>query len=241
MKLNQWYGWGLVGLLVVLGGCESTQSTAGRTPSSFQSIRLETTDLDAVYAAGVDVMSAEFGDLDKDARERVIMIEPEVYQTRSGSGTARDYLGGVSRMRRRAWFRVDPVGAVAARARVRVDLERLDTRRGEFQRTTVQRLDDRPGYTPIQEDAATTEAQNTLWTSAGRDRALERRLLLDLQTQVEGPPAAAASATSAGDRGGAGNASADRAGKASAGSSTGESETASQDGARPVGTLEPIE
>lgn len=185
MKLMRSIGCYSIAALVLLTGCESSQPT-NRAPRNAQSIRLASDDVRVVFSAGVEVMRGEFNRVRPRPSDRVVLIEPELYQTRSESGTARDYYGGVSEMRRKAWFQVDPIGS-ATRARIRVDLERLDTRRRELLRPPISRLDDNPGYTPIQEDAATTSEQNTLWTSAGRDRALERRLLLELRERVEGP------------------------------------------------------
>jgi hypothetical protein len=176
-------------MMVCTVGCSSTSRSA---PPAAQSIRIETSDPGAVYSVGLALMRREFTQVQPAASELEINTTPELYQTRDSSGTARDYYGGASQMRRSGWMKIERVGP-AVRAYVRVAVERLDTRRQELFTSPTGRLSDAPGRTPIEEDAATTQSQNTLWTSAGRDRGLERKLLTDLLAEFDAgaPPATA--------------------------------------------------
>ncbi len=136
---------------------------------------------EAVLAAGATILQREFGRvaLDKDANR--ITTAPFVYTTASRSGTASDLYGGRTTMRRTALFEVSRRSEQTL-ARIRIDVERQDTRRRRVVHPQGHRLSDDPGHdTPITQDAATTEKQNTVWTEVRRDTRLERALLRELQ------------------------------------------------------------
>ena len=183
-----------IGMLVILGvvvlgltGCG-----AGLETRSFQTRVIPTAGPDEVFSAAQVLMRREFGHLKLEENSRRFVTQPVEYQTSSDSGTARDYYGGRSTMRRIAYFSVSgrDGGSVV---RLRIDLERKDTERQEAFQPQVNRVSDTPGHTPIQHDAATTTRQNTVWTFVKRDRRLERSLLFELQEQFapepEGTPA----------------------------------------------------
>jgi hypothetical protein len=136
---------------------------------------------DAVLAAGATILQREFGRvaLDKDAHR--ITTAPFIYTTASRSGTASDLYGGRTTMRRTALFEVSRRNEQTL-ARIRIDVERQDTQRRRVVHPQGHRISDAPGHdTPITQDAATTEKQNTVWTEVRRDTRLERTLLRELQ------------------------------------------------------------
>jgi hypothetical protein len=179
----------IVAGLSLMVGCAAPQ--AG--PPSAASLRIASPDADAVYAVALDVLRGEFATIRRSPTERRADAAPIEFTAREGSGTARDLYGGASRLRRSAWLLVEP-RRDHSRAWLRIDIEREDTARRDALRPTAGRLSDRPGDTPIEQDAATTTAQNTIWTAVGRDRALERALLTAISEQFAGPAATASEA-----------------------------------------------
>ena len=174
----------LISIGLGLAGCGAAQETR-----SFQTRVIPTAGPDEVFRAAQVLMRREFGQLKLEDTARRFITRPVEYQTSSDSGTARDYYGGRSTMRRIAHFAVaDRDGGAVVR--LRIDIERKDTERQEAFQPQVNRISDTPGHTPIQQDAATTTRQNTVWTFVKRDRRLERALLLELQAQFAPEPEA---------------------------------------------------
>jgi len=161
-------------LLVVAGGCTAPFSRGG-----FASRQIAAAP-DEVFRTAQAVMRREFGRIHVDAQRREIRCEPVEFDTTRESGTARDLYGAPSTMRRVAWCRIEPRGDGSV-ARVRVVLERQDTRRTEAFRQDEYRLTDAPARTAIERDAATTPEQNTVWTFVRRDHSTERALLRQIQ------------------------------------------------------------
>jgi hypothetical protein len=162
--------------VVLLSGC-ATESSYRVRP---QERVIPCDDPDEVLVVAGRILQREFGRVA--ARDtRRLVTAPAEYTTERESGTMRDLYRGRSTMRRIATFEV---GRRADRtvARLRIDVERQDTQRQEVMHPTGHRLSDTPGSaTPITQDAATTEAQNTVWTRVRRDTRLERALLEELQ------------------------------------------------------------
>lgn len=174
----------LTGLLLLLTGCSQ-----GLETHTFQSRLITTASPDQVFQAVQPMLRREFGPLSVDLDTHRIVTHPVEYQTSSDSGTARDLYRGRSTMRRVAHFHVGRRGDGSI-ARLRVEIERKDTDRREVFQPDQNRLSDAPSQTPIERDAATTTAQNTVWTFVKRDRRLERALLAELQQQFAPEPAA---------------------------------------------------
>jgi hypothetical protein len=138
------------------------------------------------------MLRREFGRVDVDRETRSITTVPVEFQTRRASGTARDLYRGTSTMRRVGYFRVGQQGGRTV-AHLRVDVEREDTARARALQPPYAGRYGAEIRTPIEEDAATLERQNTVWTFVRRDHQLESELLAELgQAFVELPPPAPA-------------------------------------------------
>jgi hypothetical protein len=176
-------------LLVVPATWCLTGCSGGLETRRFQSRVIEGASPDEVFQAAQVVLRREFGRVQVDPGARRIVSEPAEYRTSSESGTARDFYGGRSTMRRTAHFSVAPRGDGTV-AQLRVDIERQDTDRREVFQPDRNRISDAPSQTPIERDAATSTEQNTVWTFVRRDRQLERALLTELQERFAPPGAA---------------------------------------------------
>lgn len=136
-----------------------------------------------VLTAAAAVLQREFGRVKVDRAAGRITTGPVEFSTERESGTARDLYRGRSTMRRIAQFGVARSGGQTV-ARLRVDVERRDTERQAVMRPRTYRLTDNPGQeTPVDDDAATTAEQNSVWTRVRRDRTLERAILDELREQ----------------------------------------------------------
>ena len=170
--------------VVLLAGCAS-----GLEGSRYQSRVITGASPQDVFQAAEVLLRREFGRLARVDRETCrIETQPVEYRTRKESGTARDLYAGASTMRKTAYFVAapHPKGAVA---RLRIEIERLDTERQEaFAPDRRRRLTDTPAETPIERDAATSERQNRVWTFVKRDYRLERALLAELMETFAPPP-----------------------------------------------------
>lgn len=178
---------GLLLLVAVcgVGGCANTAETR-----RFKTRVIRDADPDAVFAAVQTVMRREFGRIRLESRSRSFTTDPVAYQTTSESGTARDLYGAASTMRQIARCSVGKRrdGAIV---RLRVDIQRQDTRSSESLRQDQYRLSDAPAYTPIERDAATSEEQNTVWTFVRRNARLERELLAEIENLFAPEPKSA--------------------------------------------------
>lgn len=164
------------------GGCAST-----RTPTELRaSLPITGATPAEVMLAAEEVLGREFARLDVDRQAQTITAEPTEYVASASTGTAGDLYGRRSRMRRTASFATESRGGTT-RAWLRIDIERQDTQRSRVMQRTSGRLSDTPGYTPIEEDAATTTEQNEVWTRVRRDRTLERDLLREISDRFAEP------------------------------------------------------
>lgn len=165
-----------IGGAIVLTGCATEASVQMRPQERIIACDNE----DEVLVVASRILQREFGRMQTQEGRRLVSY-PAEYSTSRASGTARDLYGGRSTMRRIAAFEVGRRGDQTV-ARLRIDVERQDTERQRVMHPTGHRLSDTPGSeTPITQDAATTESQNTVWTRVRRDTSLERALLEELQ------------------------------------------------------------
>ena len=188
----------MLGMVCVaaLAGC-----TQGTDAKAFHIRTIATSDGEDVFQAAQVVLRREFGPLEVDSQLHRLQSRPSEYRTTSTSGTARDLYRGESVMRRIAYLSVSPRHDETI-VRIRIEIERQDTERREVFQPESSRLSDAPGRTPIERDAATTTAQNTVWTFVRRDYQLERALVSELQEQFAPPavePPSDATPTGAGD------------------------------------------
>ncbi len=138
---------------------------------------------DEVLAAATLLLRDEFGAARPDYSHYVVTTPWQEYTTQRDSGTARDFYGGESTLRRRATLKLLPrtQGPIA---RLQIDIERRDTAARNAIPASSSRISDLPGHeTAIDRDAATTRQQNTVWTRVRRDTSLERALLKELQAR----------------------------------------------------------
>ncbi len=179
--------------LLLLVGC----AAPGGAQRRFQSRPMPNATVDTALIAARTVLEREYGDVQRAGRATSLVTAPLAYEAREGTGTARDLYRGRSAMRELAYCEVVERGGTPV-VLLRVELQRRDTTStrtlGPERRY---RLGDQPSYTPIEEDAATTEAQNEVWTLVRRDTQRERDMLVELQNFFAGPEPEAAIETQA--------------------------------------------
>ncbi|MCG3126726.1 MAG: hypothetical protein CHACPFDD_01579 [Phycisphaerae bacterium] len=164
----------LAGLSAAAAGCaESTEVV------TYESRVMVAVAPQEAFDGAVTIFRREFGRVSADRDALTIDVPPSEYVVTRDTGSARDLVGGPTTVRRSARLRIRPSGDGSV-AEVRVDLERRETTTS-LSPANDSRLGDRPGYTPIERDAATTDRQNTVWSRVRRDRALERSLLNELR------------------------------------------------------------
>ncbi len=165
----------LVAIPLLLTGCAE-----GFERQRYQSRLIRDVSPQEVFQDAQEILRREFGPVRADPESLRIETRPVEFRTRTTSGTARDLYRAPSTMRRIARFVAAPAAGGAV-ARLRVEIERLDTERQDaFYPDRGRRLSDAPADTPIQRDAATTQRQNTVWTFVKRDYRLERAILAEL-------------------------------------------------------------
>lgn len=166
----------MLAALATLAGCTSESNLQ-------MAVRDLPVDADTALAAANTVLRDDFDRLTVDRVARRIVSEPQEYSTQSESLTSRDLVRARSAMRRVATCNVVPRGPDSSQVRLRIERQREDTARTEQTEPGQYRLSDSPAYTPVERDAATTPRQNTVWTSIGRDTAMERSILGELERQ----------------------------------------------------------
>jgi hypothetical protein len=175
-------GWLAVIVLLPLWGC-----TAGVEAPEYQSLMIDPAPPDEALRAAQLLLEREFGHVRVEAAGRAARSDWAEFTTARDSGTARDLYGGRSQMRRMARLVIDTPGGRTV-ARLRVDVQRRDTARRAAVRPATGRFSDTSPGTPIDEDAALTDAQSEVWTPVRRDTGLERALLEELRDMFV-PPA----------------------------------------------------
>lgn len=162
---------------LLLVGC----AAPGGAQRRFQSRPMPNATVDTALIAARTVLQREYGDVLRDKQPASLVSAPKAYEAREGTGTARDLYRGRSAMRELAYCQVVERAGTPV-ILLRVELQRRDTTStrtlGPERRY---RLGDQPSYTPIEEDAATTDEQNEVWTLVRRDTQREREMLVELQ------------------------------------------------------------
>ena len=175
------YGVLAVVVLLPLWGC-----TAGVEAPEYQSLVIDPAPRDVALRAALLVLERDFGRVRAVPAERGLRSDWAEFTTARESGTARDLYGGRSQMRRMARLVIDTPGGRTV-ARLRIDVQRRDTARRAAMRPATGRFGDTTPGTPIDEDAALTDAQSEVWTPVRRDTGLERALLEELRDMFVPP------------------------------------------------------
>lgn len=170
----------LAAMATLVMGCESTPRRAVAA-GGLEQRALGNASPDAVLVEAAGILKREFGRAKVNHETRSIETGYYEYSTVRESGTSRDLVGGRSQMRRKATFIVGSRGDTTV-ARLRIDVERRDSEQQSVLQPRGMRLGDSPGQeSAIDRDAATTTAQNVVWTPVRRDYQLEKQLLAELQ------------------------------------------------------------
>ncbi|MFO0839345.1 MAG: hypothetical protein U1D55_12580 [Phycisphaerae bacterium] len=179
----------LLAVALSLSGCAATD-----LETAYQSRLIDTADVAAVRREAEVVLRREFPRLTASRGGDALTSDPIEYRASSASGSARDLVGAPSRLRRIATFSLAPQGERTV-ARLRVDIERQESRQAAAFQSSDARLSDSPAQSAIERDAATTERQNEVWVRVRRDRELERALLEDIQSRFAAEAAVASRPT----------------------------------------------
>ncbi len=179
----------LVGSLLVAGGCESGVGNFGGIGYTGYKRQIMCR-VDEVKSANAMALAqrvlAKHGFRIKEADVDAMSIEthPTEKTERGTDGRLRSAVVKLpNRVRRTASLEFSRRGD-DLQAWCRVKLERLST--ADHRVFSQQRqFEDAPTQTPIERDAATTPRQNTVWSSAGRDQAMEQAILSDLRQRIQ--------------------------------------------------------
>jgi len=157
----------LAGCALYLVGCASSGLSARNYSVHSTTIKDRNVLLDAAQTA----LIAEGYRIDRvDLRNGLVSTEPiETVLQRH------ERLSSRTRSRRHAQVRVEP-GPEFLNIYCKVALQEQMTEAHRMFESQQNRLDT-PGQTPIDRDAATTNEQNTVWRTTGRDKVAERRIL----------------------------------------------------------------
>lgn len=181
----------IVAVLSALSGAAGCSS--GLRAETGQSAVISNAAPGEVLRVAGDLLQRRYDRVRVDRSAGRVTTEPIQYVTRSESGSVRALYGGRSRMRQSAVVTVAPRNGETI-VRVRVAIERKDTTRANAVHSPAEfRLNDSPGVTPIERDAATSVEQNEVWTYVKRDLSQERAFLEQLQDYFAIPEAAPAS------------------------------------------------
>ncbi len=114
--------------------------------------------------------------IDKSDRATGVIVTRPIPTTASAERIhARTRLRSSSRLRRLVQVRIaQGPGVINVYCKVALQEQTTEAHR-MFRRDHA--ISDVPGETPIDREAATTEEQNTVWQTVGRDKAAERRIL----------------------------------------------------------------
>ncbi len=180
----------ILALLLFAAGCQEGSDSglqmAGPQSGGFASVRLPDAQLAAVRTAANAAFRAHFRLDPALSTDSTLVAKAADVEGRAEeeSPRVRDVLS-VSRNRRRqlAEMQVTQEGR-DVQVRCRVLIQRLDTaERTAFAR---ERGDDRPKDTPIDRPGTDSPTTREEWVAVGRDRQLERAILLDVQERLTG-------------------------------------------------------
>jgi len=155
-------------LLCTAAGCMEPQTTAvrpARIDSGYRTEQLNTNDYETAFAAARGAVMDHFQVISADRATGVIQLVPSEF-TR---------LGG-TRVRRVGQVIIRKTGSFVLAA-VQIQIEKYATPSIRVIESTFVGADDRPGKTPIQEEAGLTSQQQDYWMPERRDTALEGQIL----------------------------------------------------------------
>jgi hypothetical protein len=165
-----------VSLVWAVPGCMGPQTTPARPariePGSYRTQQLNTSDYAAAFSAAQGAVMDHFQIASADPTTGVIQLAPSEY-TR---------LGG-ARFRRLGQVVLWKTGSYIV-AGVQIQIERYATPSIRAIQPTFS-ADDRPGTTPIQQDAGLTPQQQDYWMPERRDTALEAQILSQIAAAVD--------------------------------------------------------
>jgi hypothetical protein len=170
---------------ILFGACTSP----GPSPMTFSMRQLREVDPGATFQAADDAL-AELGyRVDRrDPPAGVLTTFPVKGTVQDEAAARRGRLGTPRPTRRVAQVRIEGrTGEVAVYCKVAVQEQTTEAYR---LREYDLRTSDSPAETPIEREAATTKAQNTVWRTVRRDKAEERRILTAIIERAGGatPP-----------------------------------------------------
>jgi hypothetical protein len=154
-------------LLCMVAGCMEPQTTPARPAridSGYRTQQLNTNDYESAFAAAQGAVMEHFQIASADRATGMIQLVPSE-STRPGG----------ARVRKMGQVIIQKSGSFVVAA-VQVRIEKYATPSIRVIESTFA-ADDRPGKTPIQEEAGLTRQQQEYWTPEGRDVAMEAQIL----------------------------------------------------------------
>lgn len=167
--------------LPLLGAC----AAPGPSPLNFCVTHMQDADRSAVFQAAEDALLGFGYRIDRrEPAAGLLTTYPVEGAVRDESARGRTRLGTPRPMRRIAKVRIEErTGEVTVYCKVAVQEQTTEAYR---MREYDLRTSDTPGYTPIDRDAATTKAQNTVWRTIRRDKRAERQILTAIEQRTGG-------------------------------------------------------
>ncbi|MCC7292719.1 MAG: hypothetical protein IT449_11730 [Phycisphaerales bacterium] len=163
--------------LCVLVGCE----TGGSSGLHFGVRHLPRADRVSVFQAAREALSGMGFSVDRADPEAGVLTTFPARPERLEESARADLFGASGTTRRVATVRIETSpDQVSVYCKVEIQEPTTEAHR---MRAAASEGSDLPTDTPIDRDAATTEEQNTVWQTVGRDREMERSLL-DAITQA---------------------------------------------------------
>ena len=167
--------------LPLLGACASP----GPSRLNFGVRHMRDADPSAVFQAAEDALLKSGYRIDRcEHTAGVLTTYPVEGTLRDEAARSRTRLGTPRPLRRIAQVRIEErTGDVTVYCKVAVQEQTTEAYR---MREYNLRTSDTPGYTPIDREAATTKAQNTVWRIIRRDKREERRILAAVEQRPGG-------------------------------------------------------
>ncbi|MBK8915782.1 MAG: hypothetical protein IPM64_14510 [Phycisphaerales bacterium] len=165
-----------VGLLLA-AGCAGGPASGG-----YLSRTIDADDEAVVLASASRIVARELGSAAVDRARGEVRSSPAEVTARRETGAPRELVGGASTLRRTCSLLVGRSGGSVV-ARVRVDVERRDTQRGQVQSSVMGMNEGRLGDTPSTEASWESDPRGEIWTRVGRDSSLERAILEELRNE----------------------------------------------------------